>query len=154
RSGGGHERNSRISARMRPGFEWDVCAMRTSLHALLTLLVWPAGCHEPPPAHTAPASPPAKVENPVPETRLTTVVLTPEAEKRLGIRVEPVAVRPTARSRLFGGEALTPPGRSIAVHAPIAGLLSNSDTSQEPVAVGARVTQNQTVFRLLPVLSS
>ena len=50
-----------------------------------------AGCNRSSPA--ASHAPPAKVESPVKETELTTITLTPEAEKRLGIETAEVAVQ-------------------------------------------------------------
>jgi len=56
------------------------------------------------------ATPAATIENRVKESDLTTVTLTPEAEKRLGIATVPVELRPVRRSRLFGGELVLPAG--------------------------------------------
>ncbi len=51
---------------------------------------------------------PAKVANPAKEADLTTITLTPEAEKRLGIVTAPVERRKLERTRLFGGEIVLP----------------------------------------------
>lgn len=51
---------------------------------------------------------PAKVENAVKETDLTTIKLTPQAEQRLGIVLVEVARKKVAVTRLFGGDVLVP----------------------------------------------
>jgi hypothetical protein len=58
-------------------------------------------------ADTAPI-PPARIEHPVRESELTRVLLTPEAEQRLGIVTAPVEMRRLVRTRLFGGEITLP----------------------------------------------
>lgn len=56
----------------------------------------------------AASTPPANIEHPVRETELTRVVLTPEAERRLGISTAKVERRRLVRTRLFGGEITLP----------------------------------------------
>jgi hypothetical protein len=55
---------------------------------------------------TAPAQ--ATIANPVKEADLTTVTLTPEAAKRLGIATVPVAKKAIRHERLYGGEITLP----------------------------------------------
>ena len=55
---------------------------------------------------TAPAQ--AAILNPVKEADLTTVTLTPEAAKRLGIATVEVSRKVTAQTRLYGGEISLP----------------------------------------------
>src|SRR5262245_9755594 len=52
---------------------------------------------------------PATVSNPVKETDLATITLTPEAERRLGLGLATVERRKVVRARLFGGEVIIPP---------------------------------------------
>ena len=61
------------------------------------------------PAAEPPAGPPpATVENARNESDLTTITLTPLAEKRLAIALAPVELKTIAQSRTFGGEIITP----------------------------------------------
>jgi hypothetical protein len=54
-------------------------------------------------------SPPAaKVTSPMKEADLATLVLTPEAEKRLGLETAPVESKKLERRRLLGGEIILP----------------------------------------------
>jgi hypothetical protein len=80
--------------------------------------------------------PPAKFENPVKESDLVVVMLTPEAEKRLGITTAIAEVRKIERTRLFGGEVIMP-GRA----------LGNAESASGQGA-------GQSVFPILPSLTS
>ena len=51
---------------------------------------------------------PAMVSNPVPESDLTTITLTSQAEKRLGIELRPVEKKTIKRTRTFGGDIILP----------------------------------------------
>ncbi len=53
---------------------------------------------------------PAAVSNPRPETELTTVTLTQEAEKRIGIELSAVDLKVVRRERVLGGEVVLPLG--------------------------------------------
>ena len=66
---------------------------------------------------------PAALEGHVEETALTTIRLTPEAEERLGIETVPIAVDSVERRRTLAGEVIVPPGQTITVTAPVAGVL-------------------------------
>jgi hypothetical protein len=77
----------------------------------------------------ADSAPPARVTRPIKESELTTVTLTTEAERRLGIVTTPVERRDVARTRFFGGE-ITVPARP-----------------------GAGAAGGQSVFTILPALS-
>ena len=61
-------------------------------------------------ADPAPSNAPAQaaVANPVKEAELTTVTLTPEAAKRLGIATVPVEKKTVRHERLYGGEISLP----------------------------------------------
>ena len=80
------------------------------------------GCQ--PPAKKADApTPPAKVPTVAQEGKVNTVVLTPEAEKRLGITLAPVEKKQVSRVRSYGGEIALPPGASLVISAPVGGRL-------------------------------
>ncbi|MGK0185138.1 MAG: hypothetical protein ACI9R3_000913 [Verrucomicrobiales bacterium] len=51
---------------------------------------------------------PATVENARSESDLTTITLTPLAEKRIGIELKPVEKKTISRTRVFGGEVILP----------------------------------------------
>ena len=50
------------------------------------------------------------------------MTLSPEAEKHLAIQTMKVAIEPVALSRTVGGETMVPPGKSVLVTAPMAGI--------------------------------
>ena len=114
--------------------------------ASLALVLAAAGCNRT--ADAPKATPPAAVANSVAESKLATVTLTPEAEKRLGIEIATVAVESVARTRTVGGEVVVPPGRSVTVSAPTAGTIQSSGTVPRG---GTRVERGQTLFRLFPL---
>jgi RND family efflux transporter MFP subunit len=92
---------------------------------------------------------PATVENPRPESALTTVTLSPEAEERLGIETAEVARRPLRSSHAYAGELMARPGRAVTVSAPVGGtLVSPSGGLPAP---GARLRQGQAVLGLVPL---
>jgi cobalt-zinc-cadmium efflux system membrane fusion protein len=99
---------------------------------------------------SAPAAlpPPAKVDAAVAETALTTLTLTSEAQKRLGIETARVEHRTIARNRTLGGEIVPAGGTQITVTAPVAGTLGGE--AQVP-AVGSDLTKGQTVLSLIPL---
>jgi membrane fusion protein, heavy metal efflux system len=101
----------------------------------------------------APAAPakPASVTAPVKEAQLTTVTLTPEAEKRLAVVTVPVERRTVPRTRMLGGEIAAPFGSSFAITAPVAGTLQAP--SGVPIA-GSAVSRGQMLFRLMPIQPS
>src|SRR5262249_8139507 len=63
--------------------------------------------------------PPAKVAHPVKEGDLNTVVLTPEAEKRLGVETAPAEQRSVRRMQSYGGEITLPTNALLTVSAPV-----------------------------------
>jgi membrane fusion protein, heavy metal efflux system len=104
---------------------------------------------DPPPDSKA-ASGPARVENRVKETELTTVRLTPEAENRLGIRTTAVTKRQMVRHRTYGGEVIVPPGRSLVLAAPVAGMVVGVAGADEFARVGQSVKHAESVLQLVP----
>ena len=95
--------------------------------------------------------PPAKVQNAVKETDLTTVTLTAEAESRLGIQTAVVEYRSVERIRTFGGEVVSVSGRSVTVSAPLSGTLLSAENGVALTA-GRQVTDGQPLGRLLLAL--
>jgi RND family efflux transporter MFP subunit len=98
---------------------------------------------KPPPAATV-----AKV---VKEDDLNTVVLTEEAEKRIGLTTAPVEKKSVPRSRVYGGEVTVPVGRAIVVTAPLGGTLK-APAGGVPKA-GQAVKAGEPVLHLLPLLT-
>ena len=65
---------------------------------------------------TAPKpSPPVKVSGAPKESELSTVTLTPEAEKRLGVVCGAIERKPVPRTATYAGEVMIPTGRLLAV---------------------------------------
>lgn len=98
-------------------------------------------------------SPPAKIEGAVKEIDLTTITLTAEAEKRLGVTLTAVDMRVVVQTRMYGGEIIIPPGRSVIISAPLAGRVLAPESNAE-ITPGHAVKKGDTIFRLWPVLSS
>jgi cobalt-zinc-cadmium efflux system membrane fusion protein len=116
--------------------------------ALAVLLA--TGCHKdqsPPGAKPAPA----KVTAAVPESALTTITLSSEAQKRLGIETAVMQRRTIARTRSVGGEVIPAGGAQITVTAPVAGTLGGD--AGVP-AVGSPVAKGQVVLTLLPLAAA
>ena len=99
----------------------------------------------------APAKPPppAAVANPVSEGSLTSITLTAEAAKRLGIETAVAAVETVSRTRSVGGEIIAPPGGSVTVTAPAAGTLQAAGGSVP--RPGSRVGRGQAIFSLFTI---
>jgi len=100
--------------------------------SLATLLVGckPSDGHSAKTTTSSAKAPPAKV---VTENDLASIVLTPDAERRLGITTAPIEVKKVERSRALAGELLLPLGR--------AGNSSNSTAS------------GNSIYSLLPAMT-
>jgi len=94
------------------------------------------------------AAPAAKVEHAVPESRLATITLSPEAVSRLGIETATVDTGGVAPTRVVGGEVITPPGRALTIAAPAAGTVLVPEEGGLP-APGRRVAKGEPLLRLL-----
>jgi hypothetical protein len=104
------------------------------------------------PAAKAAAVPtPAVDVSKVSEEDMGKLVLTEEAERRLGVETAPVALRAVRQVRMYGGEVIPPVGTTILVAAPVGGTLRAPERGVPPI--GSRVTKGQVVFQLLPLLS-
>lgn len=97
-----------------------------------------------------PASGPAAVENRVKETELTTIKLTPEAERRLGIELVAAERKTIAQSRQLPGEVVLPPGRTIVVSAPVAGLVTLPSSAASFPFGGQRIARGSGMLKLQP----
>lgn len=91
---------------------------------------------------------PAKVENAVQESSLSTVTLSLKAEERLGIEVSSVESRILPGSLELGGEIISVPGNDIRVSAPVAGTVFTAESGAIPPA-GKFVKQGEAILRLL-----
>lgn len=91
--------------------------------------------------------PAATVQNRIAEGDLTTITLTEQAEKRLGIETKELVERVVPRERTVAGEVMIPPGKSLVVSAPMAGVAVLPPT----LIAGARVKKGQLLMRLAPL---
>src|SRR4051794_6521416 len=97
-------------------------------------------------------APPAKVSAPVKEADLNTIVLTPEAETRLGIVTVAVESKAVPRAVSYGGEVMIPTGKLISVTSPYLGTLKPPEGGSVPQP-GTPVKEDQPIFVLIPMLS-
>lgn len=104
------------------------------------------GCGAPAPAKAVAA---ATVTNPQKEADLTSVVLTTDAERRLGIETMALGMQDMGGERRLGGELQVPPGRSIPVTAPVAGRVDGVEGVR--LSAGLSIRQQQVVLRLTPL---
>jgi RND family efflux transporter MFP subunit len=123
--------------------------MRLSQSVIALFIIGTAGCSsdDPPAAKPAPA---AHVEAPRPEAELTTVKLSQDAVKRLGLETAVAKIDTAAATRSLGGEVTVPEGRLVTVTAPVAGTLSMVSALQP----GSRVTSGTRLMTLAPLASS
>lgn len=91
---------------------------------------------------------PSSIENPVKESDLTTVKLSSEAVKRLGIQAQPMEQKSTSRTRIYSGEITSVPGQSMTMTAPVSGTILALKNGALPQA-GSAVTKGQVLYRLL-----
>jgi cobalt-zinc-cadmium efflux system membrane fusion protein len=94
------------------------------------------------------SQPPAKAENVVPESALSTITLSPKAEERLGIEISTVESRKLPASLKLGGEIISLPGNEVKVSAPGAGTVLKSKVGEVLIA-GKFVKRGQEILRLL-----
>lgn len=89
---------------------------------------------------------PAKQTNPVKEGELNKITLTEKAVERLGIQTTEIISAAVNNVRLFSGEIIAIPGKSITVTAPAAGTLMSAGKT---ISAGQTIRQGQPVYRLL-----
>jgi multidrug efflux pump subunit AcrA (membrane-fusion protein) len=102
------------------------------------------------PAGAAKPEAPAKVANPPKETKLNTIELTEEAEKRLGLQTAKVEERAFVRQRPYAGEVTLPASALLMVSAPVGGTLKVTKGQEDIPQVGSTVRQGQVLFTLVP----
>jgi RND family efflux transporter MFP subunit len=95
---------------------------------------------------------PAHVAHHVDEQSLNTLTLTPKAVERLGIAIAEVEQKDVQRWRTVSGEVVVPPGQTIVVSAPFAGVLAAPDAGEVPPP-GSTLDKHQAVFRFTPLLT-
>ena len=98
-----------------------------------------------------PPAPPATVAKPAKEDLFNTITLTAEAEQRLALKTATVERKPTRRVRAYGGEVVTPSGRTVVVSAPLSGTLK-APPGGTP-SPGQTVKKGDPLFQLLPLLT-
>jgi membrane fusion protein, heavy metal efflux system len=93
---------------------------------------------------------PAKVEHPRTEAEISTIRLTADAVKRLGVQTMAVKTDVAAATRTLGGEVVVPEGRGVVVTAPVAGTL----TGASGLRAGARVGRGDRLMTIAPLVSA
>ena len=119
--------------------------MKKTVSVLLMFIIATGltGCHSgSSSSHKTPS--PAEVKNPVPENQLTTITLTAQAEKRLGIKTTTIQSQNISKSLTQHGEVLAIPGFTVAVTAPFTGKLTGNT-----LVAGRTVHKGQTIFSLV-----
>src|SRR5438094_6795405 len=110
-----------------------------------------AGC-KPPEKKAEAHQSPSKVDKVQQEAELNKIVLTPEAEQRLGLTLAEVETKQVSRVRSYGGEIALPPGASLVISAPVSGRVQPASAGNMPTP-GMIVAANQPVLLLTPLLS-
>lgn len=94
------------------------------------------------------ADAPANVKNGVKESELTTVILSPKAEQRLGIVTATAEYRNVQDTLRLGGEIISPPGHEARIAAPMSGTVFGITSDGLPPA-GTRVKKGEAILNLL-----
>ncbi|MEO5818972.1 MAG: efflux RND transporter periplasmic adaptor subunit [Vicinamibacteraceae bacterium] len=121
---------------------------RGSIVAAVLTAVLTTACGAPPPAKSTPA---AKVTAGVTEASLTTITLTADATRRLGIETAAIEQRGVARTRTVGGEVTAPGAAQSTVTAPFAGTVEATIGANR---IGTSVEQGAVIVRLVPLAAS
>jgi RND family efflux transporter MFP subunit len=98
-------------------------------------------------ATPATAQSPAQVKQPIVESQLNTITLTPEASQRLGIELATVENKAAQRTRVLSGELVSPTGNDLVITAPFVGVIV-ADALPQP---GTQLKQGALVMGLLPI---
>lgn len=117
--------------------------MRPVDSVVLALLL--AGCRGEAPTH-ATHSAPATVAHRVSEAELTTITLSADAARRLGVETAASTSADVPRGREVGGELLAVPGHAVMLSAPVAGVVRGT-----ALRVGAPVRRGALLARLVPL---
>jgi RND family efflux transporter MFP subunit len=99
-------------------------------------------------SQSAPHQAAATVEHPRTEADLSTVKLTPDAVKRLGVETVLVKTESAASTRTLGGEIVVPEGRGVVVTAPVAGTLAGA----APPRPGVNVRRGDRLMTITPLV--
>lgn len=91
---------------------------------------------------------PATIQNPQKESELTTITLSEEAKKNLGIEIAIVKKENVPKSLSQHGEVVPVPGQSITISAPVTGRILNT-SGVAKVKSGAFIKKGQTTFQLV-----
>lgn len=121
--------------------------MKTTM--ALAFLVLTA-CTPAPKAAAPKSEPAAKVENRVKESDLTRVVLSKQAEQRLGIETVEVGESSATRQITIIGDIQAIPGRGIIVSAPASGVVSKF---RQVLTPGMTLRAGQDLFHLTPMVA-
>ncbi len=89
---------------------------------------------------------PAEMSNPVKESELNTITLTPLAVKRIGITLAVAGNGNVANSRIYSGEVMAVPGQTVTLTAPVAGTLVAAGSQLQG---GQQVRKGQALYRLV-----
>ena len=103
-------------------------------------------------APKAPEQKAATLTNPQKESELATITISEEAERRLRVVVDTVAMRRVAATRSLAGEVMAAPGMSQQLAAPFAGRVARGSTGELPLS-GTRVRAGAAVLTLVPIAS-
>lgn len=114
---------------------------------IVTLLM--VGCSGGGPQEAAHETP-ATVEHPRTEAEISTIRLTADAVRRLGVQTVAVKTDVAAATKTLGGEVVVPEGRDVVVTAPVAGTL----TGATGLRAGARVGRGDRLMTIAPLVSA
>ena len=90
------------------------------------------------------------LQHPRTEAEISTIRLTADAVKRLGVQTVAVKTDVAAATRTLGGEVVVPEGRGVVVTAPVAGTL----TGASGLRAGARVGRGDRLMTIAPLVSA
>ncbi len=91
---------------------------------------------------------PAKVIHGVKESELTTIILSPKAEQRLGIETSIAEYRNIRNTIRLGGEIMSPSGHEARIAAPMPGTVFGIN-SDKLLPAGTQVKRGQAIMNLL-----
>jgi len=110
------------------------------------LASWSAACGGSSGSPTSKPAPAAKVDSPKLESDLATVTLSADAQKHIAIQTMKATIAAVSLTRTVGAEAMVPPGKSVVITAPIAGILS----AGRAAAIGP-VVRGDVIFEIVPL---
>ncbi|MCJ8164369.1 efflux RND transporter periplasmic adaptor subunit [Pontibacter sp. E15-1] len=118
--------------------------MKDNVFLFLALALLTAACKDQPEAEK---TAPAEVTSPVKEAALTSVTLTPEAVRNLGIKTVTVGSEAVSGMLEVGGSVQAEPGQAATISAPMKGTLALQKGAAIP-QTGKAVKQGQVLYRL------